>query len=303
MDGLVSKVLLATDGSREAARAAGMARELSGALGAELHVLYVQPIPEAYINQWEMAGPEFIDGIFKRAEGEARKKAEEEAAKLGKDGVAGVHAAVGRTDAEIVRVAEELGAEIVVVGSRGLGALSRALLGSVSTSVVRHAHTSVLVVRGEGRDRYLPGRILAAVDGSREAEAAARMAAEISGATGSELHLLYVLDLTPRPPCPHPLAGESWDRHLEEAKEKARAFVEERAKQLREAGAEVAVAKVAFGEPDKKIVEEAEELGASLVVTGSRGLGSLRRSLMGSVSDSVVRHAHCPVLVVRRRAE
>jgi nucleotide-binding universal stress UspA family protein len=48
------------------------------------------------------------------------------------------------------------------------------------------------------------------------------------------------------------------------------------------------------------IVESAEELGAGLIVMGSRGLGGLRRALMGSVSDDVVRHAHCPVMVVRR---
>ncbi|QYJ15454.1 Universal stress protein [Rubrobacter xylanophilus DSM 9941] len=296
------KILLATDGSREAERAAGMARELSGALDAELHVLYVESVPEAYIHQWEMAGPEFIDEIFESTGREARKKAEEEAAKIG--AVAGVHAAVGRADAEIVRLAEELGAEMVVLGSRGLGAVRRALMGSVSVSVVRHAHTSALVVRGEPNgETYFPGRILLATDGSKEAEAASRTAAEISVATDSPLHLLYALDLTPRPPYPHPLAGERWEHYLEEAKEKAREFVEERADRLRAAGAEVAVAKVAFGRPDAEIVEEAEELGASLVVTGSRGLGGIRRSLMGSVSDSVVRHAHCPVLVVRRKEE
>lgn len=48
------------------------------------------------------------------------------------------------------------------------------------------------------------------------------------------------------------------------------------------------------------IVELAEEIGAGLIVMGSRGLGGIRRALMGSVSDSVVRHAHCAVLVVRR---
>jgi nucleotide-binding universal stress UspA family protein len=47
------------------------------------------------------------------------------------------------------------------------------------------------------------------------------------------------------------------------------------------------------------IVGLAEELGVGLIVMGSRGLGGIRRALMGSVSDSVVRHAHCPVMVVR----
>ena len=52
--------------------------------------------------------------------------------------------------------------------------------------------------------------------------------------------------------------------------------------------------------PDAEIVALAEELGVGLIVMGSRGLGGIRRAVMGSVSDSVVRHAHCPVLIVRQ---
>jgi nucleotide-binding universal stress UspA family protein len=55
-----------------------------------------------------------------------------------------------------------------------------------------------------------------------------------------------------------------------------------------------------MGKADREVVALAEEVGAGLIVVGSRGRGGLRRALMGSVSDSVVRHAHCPVLVVRR---
>jgi nucleotide-binding universal stress UspA family protein len=54
------------------------------------------------------------------------------------------------------------------------------------------------------------------------------------------------------------------------------------------------------GQQDQNIVSLAEEIEAGLIVMGSRGLGGIRGALMGSVSDSVVRHAHCPVLVVRR---
>ena len=53
------------------------------------------------------------------------------------------------------------------------------------------------------------------------------------------------------------------------------------------------------GDPDKEIVRLSEELGVGTIVMGSRGLGGLRRALMGSVSESVVKHAHCPVFVVR----
>ena len=68
---------------------------------------------------------------------------------------------------------------------------------------------------------------------------------------------------------------------------------------VREAGGEVAGAHAKLGRPDAEIAGLAEELGAGLIVLGSRGLGPLRSALMGSVSDSVVRHARCAVLVVR----
>ena len=66
-----------------------------------------------------------------------------------------------------------------------------------------------------------------------------------------------------------------------------------------ESGRKVAETHLRAGEPDKEIVRLSEELGAGTIVIGSRGLGAVRRALMGSVSESVVRHAHCPVFVVR----
>jgi nucleotide-binding universal stress UspA family protein len=68
---------------------------------------------------------------------------------------------------------------------------------------------------------------------------------------------------------------------------------------VKAAGGTVAGTHLRMGQVDLEIVALAEELQADLIVMGSRGLGGVRRALMGSVSDSVVRHAHCPVLVVR----
>ena len=65
----------------------------------------------------------------------------------------------------------------------------------------------------------------------------------------------------------------------------------------------MAGAHLRMGEVALEIVALAEELGAGLIVMGRRGLGGVRRALMGSVSDSVVRHAHCPVLVIRQEKE
>ena len=213
--------------------------------------------------------------------------------------VAGTHARIGRPEAEIVCLAEEIGAVLVVVGSRGLGSIRRALMGSVSESVVRHTHVPVLVVRdGEREADYLPGRILLALDGSEQADDAG-VAVEISNVTSSELHVVFALRIDPQRPYPHPLMDERWEAMIEQAKHDAREFVDGKAEQIEAEGGKVKDAHLVFGKPDQEIVRLGEELEAGLIVVGSRGLGGVDRALMGSVSNSVVRHAHGPVLVVR----
>jgi nucleotide-binding universal stress UspA family protein len=144
-----------------------------------------------------------------------------------------------------------------------------------------------------------PTKILLATDGSEEARHAAQAAAELSKDTGSEVHVTYVL------PSPRELRGhhiyskEVMKSVLEQAEGDAQSFIEEQAEQIRASGGKVAETHLQTGEPDKEIVRLSEELGAGTIVIGSRGLGGLRRALMGGVSESVVRHAHCPVFVVR----
>ena len=145
-----------------------------------------------------------------------------------------------------------------------------------------------------------PTKLLLATDGSEEARQAAQAAAELSKDTGSEVHVTYVL------PSPRELRGHhTYSRDvmrsvLEQAEGEARSFLEAQAQQVGESGGKVAETHLRAGEPDKEIVKLSEELGAGAIVIGSRGLGAVSRALMGTVSESVVRHAHCPVFVVRK---
>ena len=133
-----------------------------------------------------------------------------------------------------------------------------------------------------------PMVILLATDGSEEARIASHMAASIAEGTGSELHLVHVVG-----------TGGTDPRVYELMRRSSHAFLDEQAGKLRAAGAMVAKEHLRNGRPDQEIVALADELGAGLIVMGGRGLGGMKRALMGSVSDSVVRHAHCPVLVAR----
>lgn len=145
-----------------------------------------------------------------------------------------------------------------------------------------------------------PTKIVLATDGSEEAELAARTAADLATSTRSELHVAIVFAESAYV---HPYYEvrfpEAAEKLRQDVRKEIQEVLDEQVKRIREAGGEVAEAHLRTGEPDQEIVALAEELGSSLIVMGSRGLGGVRRALMGSVSDSVVRHAHCPVMVVR----
>src|SRR5215208_5046379 len=240
--------------------------------------------------------------IRERAEDEARTRLEVEGEKIrGMGGkIAKVYARAGHPDTQIVAVAEEIDAGLVVLGSRGLGPVRRVAMGSVSASVLHHAHGSVLIVRDGGtKDDYLSGLVLLAVDGSREAKVATEAAAAISSATGSGVHVVFVLPTVEHLYGHHFYTGEIKQSIREQAEEEARRFLTERAEQIEAQGGKVEETHVVSGRPDAQIVKLGEELQVGLTVVGSRGLGGVGRALMGSVSDSVVRHAHGPVLVVR----
>jgi nucleotide-binding universal stress UspA family protein len=147
-----------------------------------------------------------------------------------------------------------------------------------------------------------PTRILLATDGSEEAELARRTAVDLAESTDSELHVVAV-GPEYHPGYDIPEYGSQLEEVLGRIKRRAQEILDEQAREIEEAGGKVAKAHLRMGRPDEQIVSVADEIDAGLVVTGSRGLGGLRRSLMGSVSDSVVRHAHCPVLVVRKEEE
>jgi nucleotide-binding universal stress UspA family protein len=147
-----------------------------------------------------------------------------------------------------------------------------------------------------------PTRILLATDGSEEAELAALGAVDLADATDSELHVVHV-GVVPIFLKSYP-GTLGYERRLyEQIEEMSRELLRKQSWWVKAAGGTVAGTHLRMGAVDLEIVALAEELQADLIVMGSRGLGGVRRALMGSVSDSVVRHAHCPVLVVRPEKE
>jgi nucleotide-binding universal stress UspA family protein len=140
-----------------------------------------------------------------------------------------------------------------------------------------------------------PTTILLATDGSKEAQLAATTAADLAKSTDSELHVVHVGEI---PFVYHP-ERHGYRVEYEEHEKEAQQLLEAQVERIKGAGATVAQAHLRMGRADEEIVEVAQNIDAGMIVMGSRGQGRLRRALVGSVSESVVRHAHCPVTVVR----
>jgi nucleotide-binding universal stress UspA family protein len=150
-----------------------------------------------------------------------------------------------------------------------------------------------------------PTKVLLATDGSEKATLAAQTANDLANKPGSELHVVYAR-IAPYSRAFYEGYEEGVDvgaylqDESEELTRRGQGLLDEQVRKIEAAGGSVAQAHLTEGKPEAEITAVAEEIGAGLIVVGSRGLGGMRRAMLGSVSDSVVRHAHCPVLVVRK---
>ena len=136
-----------------------------------------------------------------------------------------------------------------------------------------------------------PTKIALGTDGSRDAELAATTAVGFAKSTGSELNVVTVAEEYPH--------HEAYWSLAEHSRQRAQEVLAEQTRKLENLGGAIGQHHLRTGTASEEVIRSAEEMGAGLVVVGSRGRGRIRRALMGSVADSVVRHAHCPVLVVR----
>jgi nucleotide-binding universal stress UspA family protein len=282
-------LVLATDGSEDARLARRAVADLAAADAAVVHV----------VGAWNLAGPTYAPAYVvasdtvSELEDAARSVVEDERRALADAGVrtTAAHVLFGRPADVILDVANRVGADLIVLGSRGHGLVARLVLGSVSEEVVAAGRRPVLVMRG-GDAAWPPPRIVAGFDGSREALAAARIAAAIGRCTGCDLTLLDVAQGGPE--------GDGDPRRLTfgDAIEGRRGRMERYARRLAERGGPAARASVTAGDPAAALLAAAGDEPAGLVAVGRRGIGRIRHALLGSVSIKVLHAAHGPVLVV-----
>jgi nucleotide-binding universal stress UspA family protein len=198
----------------------------------------------------------------------------------------------GRPADVLLNEADDLQADLIVVGSRGLGVAASALVGSVSAALVDHASCPVLVARTPA-----VARILIATDGSRSAEAIPAVLLAWNVFRDAPIDVLSVAPARTNRVGPAPLSGlppsnavHDVDRHWVMANEMAARLV---------AGGWHAAGALRYGDAPRQIEAAAAEWDTDLIVTGSRGLSGLRRVLIGSVAHHVLLHSRCSVLVMR----
>src|SRR5918999_1147542 len=273
MNRFPNKILLATDGSENTAQATKAAVDMARRRGSEIHLIHVwhdvhTPHAHAFVkSELRQQGREILD---------------EEAKRIGEKGgtVTRSHLREGRTFEVVLKLGDELEADLLLVGSRGHRGLRRMLVGSNSEGIVHHAHRPVLVVRC-GENVWPPARIVVGDDFSEDARKAAELAANLGKLFGAQMLLLHAVPRLPQA-----------------SSETLEAKLEDRAGELEDLLQQRPQTRIVAGNSAEVLIEGAQEgEGPTLVAVGSRGLGPVGRLRLGSVSTKVVRAGLGAVLV------
>ncbi|MEV4807023.1 universal stress protein [Nonomuraea sp. NPDC049421] len=283
-------IIVGVDGSVASRAAVEWAADDASRRGAPLRLVH------AADTSWYLVGARPDKALSETVLREGRR-ALEEAAALARERRPSVEVdtreAEGRPAAVLRDQAEDAAA--LVVGSRGLGGFSGALLGSVSDGLAGHVRCPVVVVRDHEQrqeQRQEHGEVVAGVDDSPECEPALAYAFEQAALRGATLRAVHAWQLPG-----HLLAPEA-TYDLDEVRTAQHQVVRDRLKRLKDAHPRVTVVEdVRSAHPVDALVAASRQ--ADLLVVGSLGRGALGSALLGSVSRSVLHHASCPVAVVR----
>jgi nucleotide-binding universal stress UspA family protein len=285
MSVLPQRILLPTDGSEDAIRATEAASDLARRSGAELHVVHVWHDVRGFAH-------DFVKRELRRQGQEILDEQVEKIRAAGGE-VTKAYLRRGRTSNEVIALCKEIDADLLVVGSRGLGTVRRILMGSQSEEIVHHAQVPVLVLTGA--ENFWPlARIVIGEDFSDDARKAGELAAGIGKLYGAKGLLVYSHPDLPEVP---PGETRSAVQHLTEMRERDKSMLEDRASDLEKILGSRPEIKISGGYPANVLLEASQEVQPSLVAVGSRGLAGLIRTRLGSVSTKVVTAARGPVLV------
>lgn len=285
-------ILVPTDGSDHAIRAAHHAAALAELFDATVHVLSVvdikaatrpfdrSQVDDAVIERLEAAGDDSIDAV-QRAVADTDRVVTERVR--------------GRPASAILEYVDEQGIDLVAMGTHGRTGIERYVAGSVTERVVRESDVPVLSVRAtDGHPAGEYDDILVPTDGSECATVAIDHALAIGERTDARIHAVNVVDVGALAPNADETVLADVAASLEAAGESATDVVANRA---REAGHAVAT-EVREGTPARDVLRYADGNDIDLIAMGTLGRTGLNRFLLGSTTERVIRHAPMPVLAV-----
>lgn len=292
----VNTILVPLDGSRLARRVVPYAAALAQATGARLHLLSVQEDRDVDLQFFYQA---HALPISQEIQLRLARYLSLVAAPLRKQGLmVETEVVPGRAPEEIASAADRVDADIVAFSTHGRSGLGRWAQGSVAHEVIRLVQRPRLVVRPGTRAVAAPrlARLLIPLDGSPVAEAVLPVATEIARATGGRILLAQSV------PTVSDLAlGPLWDvlpANVEEmAQATATAYLRETAAKLGAQGVQ-AETLVLRGDPSRQLLQTAASENVDLIVMATHGRTGIRRFLLGSVTDRVMRDAGRPVLLI-----
>jgi nucleotide-binding universal stress UspA family protein len=295
-------ILVPLDGSRFAESALALASRIARVSKARMHlVLAHQPHP-ALTGAGEALVPPV--NLFAELQEFDRIYLEKTAERLhtGHRVTAEIHRVEGPAGPAICEEATRLDADLVVMATHGRGAFKRFWLGSVADYLIRHLTTPVLLVHPGARLRGRPVRpirgILVALDLSRDSEQILEPAIALARATGAELTLINVVELVIQAghvPEGMPILAD--EEFLKEARMEAARRLDRLARELNEQGLTVTTRVVSGQGAASALLAALEATEYDLLALTTHGHGGMRRLLLGSVADKVIRGAAKPVLV------
>jgi len=298
----ISKIIVGTDLSEEAEVAVRHGLAISRRYGAELTLVHVGDVPQKFDVPPALASvaTDYAEAV-KQQFSAARKRLEDERERFAGQGADVSQAFVDGVPAEaLAKTAEELGADLLIVGSRGQSAFRRFLLGSTAEAVVRRSRGTVLVARGDAPSDGAYQNILCPVDDS-ERTSSCLQAARALCAPGGRVVLFHSWSLPGTGGLIAALSDE-WTQ-LRKALEDS---VVQRGHEMVEKY-QAPEWQLSFshrqGQPSKAIQEALEGGDFDLVVMGSHGRHGVARWALGSVAEMTVRHSDCSVAVVHTGAE
>jgi nucleotide-binding universal stress UspA family protein len=291
------RILVAIDGSDDAKAAVAWLEHLPLPADHAVVVLTAVAPPIAFIDL------DKVKDVRAALVAEARRLVDDTASQLRLGGVRRGEVVEGDARDAIVATAREWGADLIAMGARGLGAVERFFLGSVSLAVARDASCPVLVCKGPPRELRA---VTVALDGSDHARRALDwLTSTLSLSPDTRVRFLGVAEAQHYPSSAPGILGPTLRAAVAAVEAERRAALETElsaaAKSLRARLPAIETA-VITGVPADVIVRDIERGGTDLVVLGARGAGPVTRLLLGSVSEAVLNHAACSVLIVRSRA-